>query len=160
MKNTHIVLLTLFLGLMGYIAIGYAEVRAEFMLERNARVEAGLHAPVAEPRLAESIKKSIKDLRRPIGLAILAIFLIPGVAMLFLIRTRVVKYGLLCLVIAMTTLDLGPLLSHEGGDIKGCESCFGLVLLHIVFAFVVLLSSFVIGAAVTITQSKRDKNAT
>jgi hypothetical protein len=78
---------------------------------------------------------------RYLGPMLLWLFLLPAAAVALLHGSRRFQAAMVALIALLLIGDIDQLLSFEGGDRKGCETCYFLAMLHGLFGIVAVAAA-------------------
>lgn len=140
MKTRGLFFLTMFLLIASWVILVLADLNAAYFLEVNTAMMVQDERPSWIVFMFEDnlLLRAVFD----IGLTPLYfIFGAPALSIVLSHNLRYIQYIVVVVVFVLLILDVLQLLSFEGGDRKGCESCFVWWFLH----FAVGASSLVIG---------------
>lgn len=130
MGSSKPIVYAVLLGILSWAALGLANFNADYLLDLNA-----------SSRKQSWMQYAIKNkfgLWESLAPNALVIYLLPVISIVLLSNSKQAVRILLSIIFVLFFANLFQLFSLEGGDRKGCEGCFGLILIHIIFGLLSL----------------------
>ena len=129
MRTRGLFFLTTFLLIASWVILVLSDLNAEYFLEVNT----AMMVQDERPNWIEFMFEDNLLLRNLFDIGLIPLYFLfwaPALGIVFSYNSRHMQYMVVVVVFVLLILDVLQLLSFEGGDRKGCESCFVWWFLH------------------------------